>query len=139
MHPYGPDSSDFGTHLAVSGQTWTCAKFGTALQGGNLALYRQLSIDGNTLPVIGLPRTSELAQHDADGYSWTVQFFERGVIVYDPHHKKDSQPGMGSSYLGKIEQFITLDPEYHPPTVAVEKIPATVLVDIKQLSKDAGL
>lgn len=116
MRKYDTNSADFSRYFTDNGNgTWTSKKSNATLRGGNLALYQTLSIDGNTLPVIGLPRTSELAQHDADGYSWTVQFFERAVVVYDPQHKKDSAPGMGSSYLGKFEQFITLDPGYQPP------------------------
>jgi len=137
MNSYGPNSSDFNQFFTVGSGNWTCKQFGTVLLGSNLALYQKLSIDGNTLPVIGLPRTNELYQHDPNGYNWSVQFFERGCIVYDPQHVKDHQPGTNSAYLGKIEQFITLDPEYHPPTIT--KIPDAIIADIKQLVKDADL
>jgi GH25 family lysozyme M1 (1,4-beta-N-acetylmuramidase) len=108
---YTPGKGDFATYFVDNGTgSWTCKQTNMVLMGGNLTLYQKLSIDGNSLPILGLPRTNELYQHDPDGYGWSVQFFERGLIVFDSQHKKDSQPGMGSSYLGKYEQFKQYDP-----------------------------
>jgi len=126
VNTYGPNSADFNTYFTLNSDgNWTCKKFNTLLIGGNKTLYSEISIDGNTLPIVGLPRTNELYQHDSDGYAWSVQFFERGVIVYDPVHRQDNQPGLGTSYLGKYPQFMHLDPAYQPI------IPASVIADIK--------
>ena len=111
MQLYGPGHGDFDQWFVINtDNNWICKQTNCVIMGGNKALYSQISLDGNTLPIIGLPRTSELYQHDADGYSWSVQFFERGVIVYDPQFRKDSQPGCGASYFGKYPQFAHLDP-----------------------------
>ncbi len=137
MNTYGITSSDFGHWFAAqSDGNWKTLTNSNTVMGGNLALYQHLSIDGNTLPVIGLPRTSELYQKDANGYAWTVQFFERGLIVYDPQFKHDHQPGLGASYLGKYDQFKELDPDYKAGLV-ITKIPDNVIADIKAL-KSAG-
>ena len=137
MKEYSESSQDFSQYWAVDDgdDRWICKKFGTVLQTGNLALYRQLSIDGDSLPVIGLPRTNELYQRDADGYAWSVQFCERGVMVSDPEHKRDSQPGFGSFYLGKYAQLMHLDPAYQP--LIVEKLPAIVQSDLQQIAQIA--
>jgi hypothetical protein len=130
MQTYEPGKGDFDQFFTLNDDgNWTCKRFNTALIGGNKGLYSQISMDGNTLPIIGLPRTNELYQHEADGYSWSVQFFERGLIIYDSAHRWDNQPGLQSSYLGKYLQFQQYDPEGR--TVIVEKIPDAVAADIK--------
>lgn len=126
---YGPGKGDFDQYFTIEGNDWVCKKFGTRLFGGMRALFSQLSLDGNSLPIIGLPRTNELYQHDSDGYAWSVQFCERGVIVYDPLHKYDRQPGMGDCYLGKYADFAHLDPEAR----TVEVVPAALRADIEAL------
>jgi GH25 family lysozyme M1 (1,4-beta-N-acetylmuramidase) len=116
LNTYGPGKGDFDTWFTVDANgNWICKQTNDVIMGGNLTLYSEVSIDGNSLPILGLPRTNELYQTDADGYSWSVQFFERGLIVYDPQHKQDSEPGLGSSYFGKPLQFQHLDPDYVPP------------------------
>jgi len=127
VNTYSPNSADFNNYFTVDANgNWVCKSTNAVIIGGDRGTFSELSIDGNTLPVIGLPRTNELYQHDSDGYAWSVQFFERGIIVYDPQFKKDSQPGLGTSYIGKYEQFIALDPNYQPPTIS-----AVVVADIK--------
>lgn len=146
VNQYGPNSADFATWFTVDANgNWVGKSYNNpVIAGGNKTLYSKISIDGNTLPIIGLPRTNELYQTDSDGYQWSVQFFERGVIVYDPQLKKDSEPGLGTSYIGKSLQFLNLDPSYQP--VVVNKIPPTVAADIKavkaasdKLTTDANL
>jgi hypothetical protein len=126
---YGPGKGDFDIYFTVSNGNWNCKQFHTVLMGGNLGLYRKLSMDGNSLPILGLPRTNEIYQHDSDGYAWSVQFCERGLIVYDPQHRQDSQPGLESSYLGKYSQFQHLDPDAR----TVEKIPDVVVADMQSV------
>ena len=130
---YGPGKGDFDTFFTVgSDGSWVCKKFNTILAGGNRDLYSRTSIDGSALPLVGLPRTNELYQRDADGYAWSVQFCERGLIVYDPEHKRDSQPGCGSSYFGKYQQFMHLDPAYQ--TVVVEKLLEDAKTDLQHIA-----
>lgn len=116
MQTYGPKRSADFDHWFVDQHngTWKCKQTGAILMGGNLALYRSLSIDGNTLPVVGLPLESEHYQTDSDGYHWSTQKCERAQIVYDPAHRHGSQPGMGSSYLAHIQYGL-------PKEVIVEK------------------
>jgi hypothetical protein len=134
VQTYGPGHGDFDQWFVANDDThWTCKQTGRTLQLGNLNLFKTLSMDGNTLPVVGLPRTNEIAVIDGDGtdsYYWSVQFFERGVIVYDRDHKKDSQPGFGASYLGKYLQFQHLDPE----AKTIEKMSDAVISDIKLMA-----
>ena len=134
MELYSPKSPDFAQRFVDQGNNiWRCKASGNLVMGGNLAIYRTLSLTGDALPIIGLPRTNELYQKDAeDGYPWSVQFFERGLIVYDPQHRRDSQPGMGSSYLGKYSQFKELDPLYQAGHI-MEKIPDNVIADVKAI------
>lgn len=133
VNQYGPNSADFATWFTVDANgNWVGKSYNNpAIMGENLKLYSQLSIDGNTLPLIGLPRTNELYQTDSDGYKWSVQFFERGVIVYDPQFKKDSEPGVGTSYIGKYLQFLNLDPAYQP--IVETKIPDALATYMKTL------
>lgn len=131
VNQYGPASSDFATWFDLDANgNWVGKSYNhPVIAGGNKTLYARLSIDGNTLPVIGLPRTSELYQTDSDGYQWSVQFFERGLIVYDPQFKKDSEPGLGVSYIGKPLQFLDLDPDYQPQTIEV--VPDILKADLQ--------
>jgi hypothetical protein len=70
------------------------------LSGGEAALFVQVN------GAIGLP----LGQPD---FSLQGQFypgfcfrrFERGIVVYDPQHKMDSEPGFGDFYLGHLDRF----------------------------------
>ncbi len=125
---YGPGKGDFDSWFSVGpDDNWTCKQTHSVLQGANKALYSQLSIDGNTLPVIGLPVENEQYHTDQGGYSWSSQRCERATIVYDPSHKHDSQPGFGASYLA------------HTQTTTVTKLPDAVVKDIQQIYKDAGL
>lgn len=99
MQTYGPGRGDFDSYFVDNGNgTWTCKKSQAVIFGGNLGLYRQLSIDGLSLPVIGLPLESE--QYDS-GVS--TQRFERGAMRYNPGDPNDRQPGVpGVSHLDFI-------------------------------------
>lgn len=133
VNTYGPGKGDFNNwFISNSDGSWTCKQFNTALMFGNKALYSQISIDGNALPIIGLPRTNELYQRESDGYQWSVQFFERGLIVYDKEHRQDSQPGFSDCYLGKYSQFMSLDPAYQP--LVITKLPTNVTTDLQQIA-----
>jgi hypothetical protein len=104
MKRYLPHQGDFDIWFVANPDgTWTCKSTGAVLMGANLALYQTLSIDGLTLPVIGLPLESEQYHKDPDGYSWSTQRCERAQMTYDPEHRKDAQPGFGPSYLAHIK------------------------------------
>jgi hypothetical protein len=104
MQLYRPGHGDFDRwFVANPNGTWTCKSTNAVLLGANLALYQTLSIDGDTLPVIGLPLESEQYHKDPNGYSWSTQKCERAQIVFDPEHRKDFQPGFGPSYLAHIK------------------------------------
>lgn len=138
MKTYGPNSSDFNKYFKIDANgNWIRQGTNIIIQGSNKDFYSKLSIDGDTLPVIGLPEANEEYQKDADGYQWSFQPCERAVaIIYDPQHKKDSQPGGGASYLGKLSQFISLSPDKPAATTVVYQVPAAVQADIKQLESD---
>lgn len=122
VQQYGPDSSDFGAYFtATDADHWTCKQTGAIVQFGNLSLYRTLSLDGRSLPVIGLPLEGEQSHTEADGYYWSSQQFERATMVYDPEHRFDNQPGMDSSYLKHVNP---------PQTQIIEKIPDHIKADI---------
>lgn len=106
---------------------WECKQTGCHITGSNLSYYQQLSVDGNALPVIGLPMTNETHLTDKDGYNWTIQIFERAIMVYDPEHRKDSQPGGNDSYIAKYRDLVYLDP-YIPRVVENTSLDSKQLV-----------
>lgn len=100
-------SKDFGRYFKeVDSTHWKCLKNGCIVQLGMKALYEQLSLDGQTLPVPGLPVGNERpvpSKHP--GVTLTVQDYERAQLVYDPMHVNDSQPGCGSVYFAKVGAY----------------------------------
>jgi hypothetical protein len=103
MQHYKPGKGDFDQFFTkIDDEHWRCKQTGAILQFGNLAFYQTLSIDGLTLPIIGLPLESEQFHKDPDGYEFSLQRCERATIVFDPQHKKDNPPGSGASYLAHV-------------------------------------
>lgn len=95
---YGPGKGDFDSYFVANDDNhWTCKQTGAVIQFGNLELYRQLSIDGLTLPVIGLPLQSEQYEGQA-----STQHCERASIRYNPD-PNDRQPGLGASHLAFVD------------------------------------
>lgn len=133
MYIYKPGRGDFDQWFVANDENhWTCKQTGAVLMFGNLGLFRKLSIDSSTLPVVGLPLEDEQYHTDPDGYSWSSQKCEHAQIVYDPERRKGSQPGFGSSYLARIDY-------------GSGQLPDTILADIKavkaasaKLVADAG-
>jgi N-acetyl-anhydromuramyl-L-alanine amidase AmpD len=110
MRTYGANALDFSDWFTNTPDgAWTCKSTNAVLMGSNLALYQTLSIDGDTLPVIGLPLESEQYHKLADGYEWSTQRCERATINYDPEHRIDSAPGQGASYLAHVNPPQTAD------------------------------
>jgi hypothetical protein len=110
VQTYGPHSSSFTSWYTVHDQVWQCIETGFIIGHGILATYQQLSIDGNALPVLGLPTSNEIGW-DKNGKHGVVQFFERGCLVCDPAHGEDSQPGFNDVYFGKTDQFLPFKPK----------------------------
>ena len=74
-------SSDFKNYWVVQGEHWNCPRTGFNMGGAIRQYYNDLSIDGHTLPLPGLPLSNEIAV----GTSGKVfQRFERMSLCYDP-------------------------------------------------------
>ncbi|GLV53240.1 hypothetical protein KDH_00950 [Dictyobacter sp. S3.2.2.5] len=74
-------SADFHPYFVeqTPGGLWQC-RHTRCLLGGNIRkYYSNLTIDGQTLPIIGLPTTNEIAVG-----AKRVQHFEKAVLCYDP-------------------------------------------------------
>lgn len=118
MQTYNEQSSGFSSwFLAKSASVWECKQTGKTIQFGLKSLYQKLSIDGSALPIPGLPLTGELP-FTVKGKQVTVQIFERGILVYDPGHVMDSQPGFADAYFAHINNLdlLKLVPGLQLPT-----------------------
>ena len=68
------------------------------------------------LTFLGLPKSNERPIGGYPGYAHlagqgiVLQFFERGVLVYDPQHQVDSPPGAGPVYLAHLYTGAGVDP-----------------------------
>lgn len=127
VQQYSPNSSDFNDYFTVDANgNWICKTTSAVIIGGNKALFSQLSIDGNTLPVIGLPLENEQYHTESDNYRWSTQRFERATMVYDPDHRFDSQPGLGASYLSHSDRYQPSQPATLPDVLKadIEALPA---------------
>lgn len=108
-----PQVKDF--FVEVDGSHWHC-KNGYTVAHGVLAHYKAT----NGLLTLGLPRSNEVAVEQVNpplfvkhaGKGITVQYFERGDLVYDPHHEIDSPPGAGDVYRAHLYETgaVGLDP-----------------------------
>lgn len=124
MQQYTEHSADFGAYFtATDGDHWKCAKTGKVVQFAIKKFYQSLSIDGQSLPVIGLPTTNELYLSLADGKQVVLQEFERAGVYYDPAHLKDRQPGTGDCSLGHLTDIDFLK---NVPGLALPTQPATI-------------
>jgi hypothetical protein len=109
---YSTQSADFDHYFtAIDADHWQCKKSGNVIQFGLKNFFETLSIDGDSLPMPGLPTSNEIYA-DYQGHQIVVQFCERAVLIYDEHHFFDSQPGAQAVYLAHFDnQFIvSLDP-----------------------------
>jgi hypothetical protein len=133
---------------------WLCKTTGKIIHGEILATYQGY---GNTglcgLTLLGLPKSNEIA---VPGHSpCTVQFYERGCLVYDPNHVLDHPPGSGQVYPAQVygtgalgqdpivipqltSEIATLTAEVatlkaQPPVPTPQPLPTTVLAAIIQL------
>jgi len=87
---------------ALSATAWQCNAYGhSVVHDGILNFYKQY---GNAalcgLTNIGLPKSNEVVISQ-DPYI-VLQWFERGVVVWDPAHKFDNPPGSGPAYMAQL-------------------------------------
>ncbi len=99
--------------FVAAGQGWQRKGTAYTLSGGILAWYKSVPFPGLCgLSLCGLPCSIEVVPLDKAGAAITgvaIQQFERGIVVYDPHHKLDSPPGAkGDCYFQHIEPYYPL-------------------------------
>ncbi|HET8911200.1 MAG TPA: hypothetical protein VFN23_07045 [Ktedonobacteraceae bacterium] len=94
--PIDINSPGVGNYFTESdGSHWLCKQTQKVLQYGNLSFYKQ----ENGLKRLGLPVSNEIPLDSAGN---TKQYFERGVLFYDPQHHYDNPPGSGSTYYAHL-------------------------------------
>lgn len=104
-------------YFSEHGAGWLCTN-GVPIGGAMLTFYQGY---GNAalcgLTFLGLPLTGEKPIGDSPAYAHlaglgiVLQFFERGVLCYDPQHLYDSPPGAGSVYPAHLYSGAGVDPE----------------------------
>ncbi len=93
--------------VEVAQDRWHCPAKKLDVAYGMLAEYKAT----NGLLTLGLPVSGEIPVEQINpplfarfaGHGITVQFFERGVLVYDVHHLIDNPPGSGDVYRAHID------------------------------------
>ncbi|SRR6266550_1744952 len=86
---------------------WQC-KNGHQIHGEVLAFYQRIGGEGLCgLTDLGLPVSNEIAL-DSNGN--TKQYFERGVLFFDPGHVYDTPPGAGRVYKAHLYSGNGQDP-----------------------------
>lgn len=124
-------------YFSAHGAGWLCSSNGVPIGGAMLTFYQSY---GNAalcgLTFLGLPLSGEKPLGDYPAYSQmagsgiVLQFFERGVLCYDPQHRYDSPPGAGSVYLAHLYSGAGVDPEVailQAKLTALQAQPAPVL------------
>jgi len=112
VQTYTSQSIDFATYFEeMDVNHWQCKRTGCITQYGIKSFFQSLSLDGQTLPIIGLPVSNEIYTK-VNEKTIVVQFYERGIAVYDPGHIFDSQPGTQAVYLAKFDDPVVaaIDP-----------------------------
>lgn len=82
---------------------WKCKQTGFSIHGGILQFYQ--SFGGNALcglTYLGLPLSNEIAF--VPGKPMVKQYFERGVVAYDPQHQEDNPPLANDVYLMHVHE-----------------------------------
>jgi len=145
MQLYSEQSHDFNNwYTAVDASHWQCKRTGKIVQFGIKAFYRQLSIDGQSLPLPGLPLTDEIYVTLPKG-KVVLQVYERAAIAYDQNHIKDNQPGLvGAAYLVHLNDpdLLRIIPGLQLPAVLPDQVKQdiqAVSAALATLAKDAGV
>ena len=111
----------------VNGNQWQCKQTGKIIHGAILAEYCRYGNAGLCgLTFLGLPLSNEQAIPNAS--PCVKQFFERGVVVYDPNHALDNPPGAGNVYTAHLYSGIGQD----PAVVALQKQVADLQAQLTQ-------
>lgn len=132
MQQYSEQSADFASWFtAIDANHWKCVKTGKTVQFGIKSFYSTLSTDGQSLPIVGLPLSDEIAL-TVSGKSVVLQVFERAGVFYDPNHEKDKQPGTGTCALCHLTDSDFLQ---HIPGLALPAAP-TAPVDTSAVEQD---
>lgn len=138
MQTYSENSKDFSRWFTVQPDgTWKCKQTGNIIKAGFKDLFSQLSIDGNTLPVAGLPKTNEIPW-TRNGKSGTYQIYERMSFIYDANAAIGAQPGFQSCYIAPQDHpfLAPLDPYYVKEVQTKIQAPAALVSDINKLIAD---
>ena len=83
---------------------WTCKQTGKIVHGEILGFYQ----NNNGLTDLGLPVSNEIPM---DPKNNTKQYFERGVLFFDPGHQYDNPPGSGRVYKAHLYAGPGQDPQ----------------------------
>ena len=123
MQTYTPQSADFGNYFTVpDADHWLCKQTNCIMQLGIKGFVSQLSMDGQSLPIIGLPVTNEIYLPKINGKQVVIQIFERAGVGYDSDHVIDRQPGTGDFFLFHLTDanFLAHVPGLTLPTSPVD-------------------
>ncbi|MHB8597900.1 MAG: C39 family peptidase [Ktedonobacteraceae bacterium] len=91
------------SYFENEGGPWKCKQTGFAIHDGILQFYQ--SFGGNALcglTYLGLPLSNEIAFEQ--GKPMVKQYFERGVVAYDPQHQEDNPPSASAVYLAHVHE-----------------------------------
>ena len=137
VQEYTPQSADFGTWFtATDASHWKCKSTGKTVQFGIKGFYSQLSMDGQSLPIPGLPLSDEIYLN-INGKQVVLQVFERAGIGYDPNHAKDRQPGTGDCFLFHLNDSDLLAHIPGLPTQPPAPVDTTALITAINAIPDA--
>ncbi|HVB24915.1 MAG TPA: C39 family peptidase [Ktedonobacteraceae bacterium] len=82
---------------------WKCKQTGFSIHGGILQFYQSFGGDALCgLTYLGLPLSNEIAFEQ--GKPMVKQYFERGVVAYDPQHQEDNPPLARDIYLMHVHE-----------------------------------
>lgn len=92
-----PEVARYFTLFDTAGKQWKCRQTGKVVQYAMLNYY----ITNGAKPFcglssLGLPTSNEIPLPGVAGA--VKQYFERGVLCYDPQHRIDNPPGAGNVY-----------------------------------------
>lgn len=127
-------------YYEVAGAMWRCitrgVSYGLLIGNAMLEFYRRYGGEALCgLTYLGLPLSNEISI----GQGRTIQFFERGVLCYDPNHTNDNPPGAGAVYLAHLYTGVGQDPRVADLTkqLAALKVapPVSLAADAATISK----
>ena len=85
------------------GGNWHCKQTGFSIHGDILQFYQGFGGDALCgLTYLGLPLSNEIAFEQ--GKPMVKQYFERGVVAFDPQHQEDDPPLARTTYLLHVHE-----------------------------------